>query len=123
MKLFKKVSLVVATLAVVTGVLFAPVPAQAVNVFKSGGDGADVLNNKGNDTFQTTMGKVISALFFVLGFIAVVMIIIGGFRYVTSNGDSSQTKSAKDTIMYAVIGLVVAIFAYAIVNFTLGAFK
>jgi multisubunit Na+/H+ antiporter MnhB subunit len=55
--------------------------------------------------------------------IAVIMIVIGGIRYTTSNGDSSQVKSAKDTIMYAVIGLVVAILAYAIVNFILSAFK
>ena len=45
------------------------------------------------------------------------MMIIGGIRYVISNGDSSQITSAKNTIMYAVIGLVVALLAYAIVNF------
>jgi multisubunit Na+/H+ antiporter MnhB subunit len=50
------------------------------------------------------------------------MIIIGGIRYTTSNGESSQIKSAKDTIMYAVIGLVVAILAYSIVNFVVDQF-
>ena len=45
------------------------------------------------------------------------MLIIGGFRYVTSNGDSSQVTAAKNTIMYSVIGLIIAIFAYGIVNF------
>ena len=44
-------------------------------------------------------------------------------RYATSNGDAQQVKSAKDAVLYAVIGLVVAILAYAIVNFVLGAFK
>ena len=47
------------------------------------------------------------------------MIIIGGIKYVTSNGDSSGVTSAKNTILYAVVGLVVAVMAYTIVNFVL----
>lgn len=66
--------------------------------------------------------NIISTLLFVLGIIAVIVIIIGGIRYATSGGDSSQISSAKDTILYAVIGLIVAILAYAIVNFVIGAF-
>jgi hypothetical protein len=66
--------------------------------------------------------NIVNLLLFILGAIAVIMIIIGGIRYTTSNGDASNTKAAKDTILYAVVGLVVAILAYAIVNFVLGAF-
>ncbi|MNY57155.1 hypothetical protein D3C86_1933160 [compost metagenome] len=51
------------------------------------------------------------------------MIIVSGIRYATSNGDSSAVTSAKNTLMYSVIGLIVAILAYAIVNFVLKAFK
>jgi hypothetical protein len=47
------------------------------------------------------------------------VIIFGGIRYVTSTGDSSRVKAAKDTVTYAVIGLIVALLAYAIVNFVL----
>jgi hypothetical protein len=47
------------------------------------------------------------------------MIIVGGIRYVTSAGDSSKVKAAKDTIMYSVVGLAIAILAYAIVNFVI----
>lgn len=65
---------------------------------------------------------VVNILLYILGAIAVVMIVIGGVRYVTSNGESSNTKAAKDTILYAVIGLIVAIMAYAIVNFVITAF-
>ena len=61
-----------------------------------------------------TVSKV---LLFVIGAVSVIMLIIGGFRYVTSNGDSSQVTAAKNTIMYSVIGLIIAIFAYGIVNF------
>lgn len=69
----------------------------------------------------TTLGGVFSnvanILVFLVGSVSVIMIIIGGLRYVTSNGDSKQTESAKNTVLYAVIGLIVAIVAYAIVNF------
>ena len=63
--------------------------------------------------------KVVNLLLWAIGIISVIMIIIGGIRYATSNGDSNQVTAAKNTIMYAVIGLVIAIFAYAIVNFVL----
>ena len=63
--------------------------------------------------------KVVNLLLWAIGIVSVIMIIIGGFRYATSNGDSNQVTAAKNTIMYAVIGLVIAIFAYAIVNFVL----
>ncbi len=58
-------------------------------------------------------------MLFVLGAAAVIMIVIGGIRYTVSGGDSSAVKGAKDTILYAVIGVVVALLAYAIVNFVI----
>lgn len=66
--------------------------------------------------------SIVNILLFITGAVAVIMIVIGGLKYVTSNGEASQTKSAKDTIMYSVIGLVVAILAYAIVTFVIDAF-
>ena len=63
--------------------------------------------------------KIINTLIFVIGAIAVVMIVIGGFRYTISGGDSGQVNGAKNTILYAVIGLVIAILSYGIVNFVL----
>jgi hypothetical protein len=50
------------------------------------------------------------------------MLIIGGIRYTVSNGDSAAVTSAKNTILYAVIGIVVAILAYALVNFVITSF-
>ena len=64
-----------------------------------------------------TWTNIINTMIFVIGSIAVLMIVIGGLRYVLSGGDTGATKGAKDTILYAVIGLVVATMAYAIVNF------
>ena len=60
-----------------------------------------------------------NVLLFIVGAIAVIMIVIGGIRYTVSGGDSSAVKGAKDTILYAVIGVVVALLAYAIVNFVI----
>lgn len=75
------------------------------------------------DELNTGIRTVVNVLLFLLGAIAVIMIIIGGIRYATSNGDSSATKAAKDTILYACIGLAVALLAYAIVNFVITSFK
>ena len=55
------------------------------------------------------------------GVIAVIMIVIGGIQYTTSNGNPSQTQKAKQTITYAVIGLAITLFAVAIINFAVGA--
>lgn len=67
------------------------------------------------DTVNTILNVVIG----VLGMVTVAMIVLGGVYYVTSMGDSGKVKKAKDTIMYGVIGLVVALLAFAIVNFVL----
>ncbi len=79
------------------------------------------VNNGGGCTsgneFNTFIKNIINILLFIIGAVAVIMIIIGGLRYILSGGDSSSTKSARDTVLYAVVGLVIAISAYAIVNF------
>lgn len=62
---------------------------------------------------------LVSAIIFIVGAVSVVMVVIGGLRYTLSGGDSAGIKSAKETILYALIGLVVAILSYAIVRFVL----
>ena len=66
--------------------------------------------------------RVVNILLFIIGAIAVIMLIIGGIRYTISGGDQSQVTAAKNTILYAIVGIIVAIFAYAIVNFVLDEF-
>ncbi len=73
-------------------------------------------NCEGQGIFRT----ITNVLLFIIGAISVIMLIIGGIRYTISNGDSSAVTSAKNTILYAVIGIIVAVLAYAIVNFVLG---
>lgn len=65
---------------------------------------------------------ITNIMLFLIGAISVIMIIIGGLRYVISGGSSSNVTAAKNTILYAVIGLVVAILAYAIINFVITSF-
>jgi hypothetical protein len=86
-------------------------------------EGSNSVGGSGQNDLGARIKIVVNILLYLLGAIAVVMIVIGGIRYTTSNGDSSAMTSAKNTILYAVVGLVVALLAYAIVNFVLDAFK
>ncbi len=114
-------------------------PVGAAGIFGGCTGGTAPTASGGNSTAQTSANtlcgvttkdsapdiirNVINLILIVLGMVAVIMIVIGGIRYTTSNGDSSSVKAAKDTILYAVVGLVVAIMSYAIVNFVLGRFS
>lgn len=69
---------------------------------------------------NSVLNTVMNVLFFIVAAVSVIAIIVGGIMYATSAGDAGRTKKAKDTILYAVIGLVVAIFAFAIVNWVVG---
>jgi len=75
----------------------------------------DVKNNTADHLVRT----VINILTAVVGILAVIMIIFAGFRYVTSGGSDDAIKSAKNTIIYAIIGLVVVALAQIIVHFVL----
>ena len=83
---------------------------------------SDPESCKSNDLNQIIQ-MIVNAIIFVIGIVAVVMIILGGISYATSQGDPSKVKKGKDTILYGIIGLIVALLAYAIVNFVLGALQ
>jgi len=70
--------------------------------------------------FNDTIGNVIQILIFIIGGVSVLIIIIGGLMYVLSGGDPNNTARAKDAILYAIIGLVVAVVAQGIVTFIIG---
>ena len=73
----------------------------------------------GSSLFDTGFKAIANTLILIIGAVAVLMIILGGLRYILSAGDPSSVKGAKDTVLYAVVGVVVAILAFAIVNFAL----
>ena len=96
--------------------VYAPVSAssslsEGVQVARPDGVPASMFGPGG--IFET----IANTLLFLLGAVAVLMLIIGGFRYVVSGGDSSAVESAKNTILYAIIGIVVAFLAWAAVDF------
>jgi hypothetical protein len=100
----------------------SPVSAQEGGL-KGGADSA-----KGTDQQTDLFGEegvfktITNVLLFIIGAISVIMLIIGGIRYVVSGGDSTAVTNAKNTILYAIVGIVVAILAYALVNFVIGSF-
>lgn len=118
----KKFRIIVASIAMMMGLVVLPLQTvSAVNVFdtpcKNASDSkicAD-KSNQGNSMIKT----VVNLLLYAIGIISVIVIIIGGIRYTTSGGDANGIKGAKDTILYAVVGLVVALLAYSIVNFVI----
>jgi len=103
------------------GLALLPVNASAASVIDNACtvDPSSVLCQKKNDSLFDYIKVITNTLLYVLGAISVVMIIIGGIRYTVSMGDAKSVESAKNTIMYSVVGLVVALLAYAIVNFVL----
>jgi len=98
-----------------SGQVFA-LDGKAENGFESG-----IVKSGGTsgDTVSAFVQSIVNILLFIAGIISVVVIVVSGLRFVLSNGDASAVSKAKNAIIYAVIGLVVAIMAYAIVNFIL----
>lgn len=100
-----------------------PVGTASAQTLQDGADSAqgtdqaaDLFGDGG--IFQT----ITNVLLFIIGAISVIMLIIGGIRYVVSGGDQAAVTAAKNTILYAVVGIVVAILAYALVNFVISSF-
>ncbi len=71
------------------------------------------------ETFASLAQKIINVFSIVVGTVSVIMIIVGGFRYIISGGDSGGVTAGKNTILYAIVGLVIVIFAQVIVRFVL----
>ena len=74
------------------------------------------MKGKSIDGDKGLIKTVVNVLLWAVGILSVIMIIFSGFRYITSAGDASKTKSAQSTLIYSVVGLIVAIMAWAIVN-------
>lgn len=82
------------------------------------GSGPGCTGNKGGD-LSGVLTTIINILSILVGFLAVLMIIVGGFKYITSGGDSNKLTTAKNTIIYALIGLFLAAIAQFMVHFVL----
>lgn len=71
-------------------------------------------------TVSSLVKTVINIISWIVGIVSIIMVVFGGFRYVTSGGDSTATSSARNTILYALVGLVIAVMAQVLVHFVLG---
>lgn len=116
----KKVAVksLVAGLAVLSIQMIVPTAAFALSLpdvfsgpYRGEGQPADLFNGA-----DAIIPRAINLMLFIVGVLAIFMIIYGGIRYVLSGGDNSKVKDAKNTILYAIVGLIVAILGYAIVN-------
>lgn len=122
-----KIKLTVAVLTMALGLSFAfagPALAAPGAAGDAKNDVCKGITSAGGSCSATGSGgltnvvkTVIRILSLIAGVAAVIMIIIGGLRYITSGGDSSSTASAKNTIIYALVGLVIVVFAQVIVGF------
>lgn len=121
--------LALSALVVMSGLSLAvALPAHAQDCESGVGKGVALTSDDGTTckdsgtgegSFSSVIKKVINIFSVVVGAISVIMIIIGGFRYIVSNGDSTGVSGAKNTILYAIIGLVIVLFAQVIVRFVL----
>ncbi|MET0980221.1 MAG: pilin [Candidatus Saccharimonadales bacterium] len=116
-----KIKLAVLTFAVLIGVaVLTPVHSVSADnkteVLKGVNSVGGAQNTK---SLNTTIRDVVNVMLYIIGVLSVIMIVFGGIRYVISAGDSTKVAAAKNTVLYSVVGLVVALLSYAIVNFVL----
>lgn len=76
-------------------------------------------DNSSTDKVNTLLTEIINVFSVIVGIVAVIMIIVGGFRYITSGGSSDKVTSAKNTLLYAIIGLVIVALSQIVVKFVL----
>lgn len=130
MKITEKVKTVIMGLAAVATLGSATLVAPVASAASQGGTavesaqryttGSDTDQKNGQQTnLMETLQIIINVALGIIGFIAVAMIIVGGVQYTTSAGDAARVTKAKNTILYGVVGLVIALLAFAIVNFIL----
>lgn len=77
----------------------------------------DEMKNKQIDGSNGVIRTISNILIWVVGIVAVIMIVWSGFKYITTAGDASKVASAKSSLTYAIVGLTIAILSYSIVNF------
>ena len=92
--------------------------AQTQTVDNTGTENCKATSGS-EDRFQEILANIINIFSLVVGVVAVIMIIFGGFKYITSGGNQESIKSAKQTLVYALVGLIIVALAQAIVRFVL----
>ena len=91
--------------------------AGAVNSEITSGMNATSAGTSTPTDANVVIKNVTNIMFFIIGAVSVIMLIYGGIRYTTSGGNTNSVTAAKNTVIYSIVGLVISILAYAIVNF------
>ena len=121
-----KIKYFLATILMTLNIGFAFAPAvHATDLKGDACQGLNTLNGsnstqcspKGEKSIGDLASSIVSLLSLIVGIAAVIMIIIAGLKYVTSGGDSNAVGSAKNTLIYAIVGLIVVAIAQFIVHF------
>lgn len=123
-----KFKLIVITLGVLLSMVASTLslPAMAQSPAAQAQTGVNEIGGSSagnNGSLLPMIHTAIDVLLFLAGLLSVVMIIWGAIRYITSRGESADVTAAKNTITYAIVGLILAIVAYAIVNFIVSSFQ
>lgn len=121
----KKLKYILFTLGLIGGLSFmtiAPAVSAADFYQCDTNPNLPICKDKDKDV-ANIIGTVVRILLFIVGSIAVIMIIISGIQYVTSAGNADAVKKAKSTLLYSIIGLIIALLAYGIVFYIIDAFK
>ncbi|MBR2589172.1 hypothetical protein IKE84_02440 [Candidatus Saccharibacteria bacterium] len=123
MKIAEKIKMATMGVAAVSTLAVSALVAPSVNAETPAnrytGSAAQQAATGDDRDLMSILNLIINVALGVIGFVAVVMIIMGGIQYTTSSGDAAKVTKAKNTIMYGVVGLVIALLAFAIVNFIL----
>jgi hypothetical protein len=114
-------ALAVPAVATVSVSAFSQTDINAQTCSGTSGDlaGGTAGCTQNESTFNKYATLIVNLLSVVIGFVAVIMIIFGGFKYITSGGSSEKVTGAKNTILYGIIGLVIVALAQVIVQFVL----
>mgnify|MGYP000502680230 FL=1 len=126
MKIFTKIltagMLIVGLLGVFTPVVSA---ANGINICSNGNENSVYCQNKNTGETQVNgiIKTIVGVLLMAVGAISIIMIVIGGILFALSSGDAQKAAKARSTILYAVVGLIVSVFASAIVNFVFDGFN
>ena len=121
-----KIKYLIMVIGIIFGVgLMVPVEVGAQTALDEicANDPTNLLCQNRDEDLMDYAKQIINTMLYIVGALAVIMIVYGGVRYTISAGDAKQVEAAKNTILYSVIGLIVAILAGAIVNFVTGVFK
>ena len=86
---------------------------EGANAARAEGMPTELIGDNG------VFSRITNTVLLIVGLISVIMLVYGGLRYILSGGDSKKVTDAKNTILYAIIGLIISLLAYAIVNFVL----